>query len=103
MRAPIDHAQVARLLEELNTGEAEALALATEVQADAVLIDESVGRRVAARLGLQTVGVLALLVQAKQRGLVGAVAPLIDELDTRIHFRVSEQVRRRVLADAGEA
>lgn len=103
VRAPIDQARVSRLLEELNAGEAEALALALEASADTVLIDEAIGRRAAARLGLKTVGVLALLVQAKGRGLVERVAPLIDELDARINFRVSSQVRRRVLEDAGES
>lgn len=101
-QAPTDLANVARLHEELNIGEAEALALAVETRAEAVLIDESDGRKVAARLGLRTVGVLALLVEAKSRGLVPAIAPLMDILDERISFRVSQAVRRRVLEDAGE-
>jgi uncharacterized protein len=102
VQGPRDDASVARLMVELNAGEAEALALAVEIRADAVLIDETTGRRVAARLGLRTVGVLALLVQAKGKGLVERVGPLIDELDAKIRFRVSEEVRRRVLEDAGE-
>ncbi len=103
VRAPSDRSQVSALLADLNAGEAEALALAVEVHADAVLIDESLGRRIAARLGLKTTGVLALLVDAKTRGLIGRVAPLIRELDARINFRISEQLRARVLKDAGEA
>lgn len=103
VQAPTGQAEVARLLGELNTGEAEALALAVEVRADVVLIDESHGRRVAARLGLRTTGVLATLVRAKERGLVDRVAPLIIELDRRINFRISEEVRKKVLMDAGEA
>lgn len=102
VQRPRDVASVARLITELNAGEAEALALAVEMGADAVLIDESTGRRVAARLGLRTVGVLALLVQAKGKGLVERVGPLIDQLDVKIRFRVSEEVRRRVLEDAEE-
>lgn len=103
VQAPTDQAGVARLLGELNAGEAEALALAVEVRADVVLIDESHGRRVAARLGLRTTGVLATLVRGKERGLVDRVGPLISELDRRINFRISEEVRRKVLMDAGEA
>jgi predicted nucleic acid-binding protein len=70
VQRPRDRASVARLIAELNAGEAEALALAVEIRADAVLIEETAGRRVAARLGFRTVGVLALLVQAKGKGLV---------------------------------
>lgn len=44
VRAPSDRASVSRLLVELNAGEAEALALAVEVRADTVLIDEAPGR-----------------------------------------------------------
>ncbi|MCL4741041.1 MAG: DUF3368 domain-containing protein [Phycisphaerales bacterium] len=102
VRSPSDRGQVDRLLVELNAGEAEALALAIEVGAETILLDESDGRRVAARLGLRTTGVLALLVRAKELRLLDRVAPLLDELDAKINFRVSQQVLRRVLADAGE-
>jgi predicted nucleic acid-binding protein len=103
VRAPTDRASVVRLLSELDKGEAEAMALAIEVHADTVLVDEALGRRVAARLGLKTTGVLALLVRAKKMGLVGPIAPLLDELSQRIQFRVADQLRRRILNDAGES
>jgi predicted nucleic acid-binding protein len=48
-------------------------------------------------------GVLAVLVAAKQKGLVSRVAPLIDDLQSRIRFRVSNRVRAKVLEQAGEA
>lgn len=57
---------------ELDHGEAEAIALAVEVQADLVLIDERRARAVATRLGLNVVGVLGLLVEAKHKALVKA-------------------------------
>jgi predicted nucleic acid-binding protein len=101
-QAPRDISRVNGIEARLNRGEAEALVLALEVNAQYVLIDESLGRRVAASLGLRTVGVLALLVQAKQLGHIAAVAPQIDALARRINFRVSPQLRARVLQDAGE-
>jgi predicted nucleic acid-binding protein len=102
VRAPLDVAQVSRLRAELNAGEAEALALASELRAGVVLIDESPGRRVAARMGLRTMGVLALLVQAKRLGQLNAVAPLVEELAEKINFRISAELRQRILRDAGE-
>lgn len=103
VRAPVDRDYVAHLLTEVNVGEAEAIALAAEVGADILLIDEAQGRRTASRLGLKTTGVLALLVLAKERGLVHRVAPLLAELDDKISFRISGELRQRILEDAGEA
>jgi predicted nucleic acid-binding protein len=51
LQAPQNQIQVQQLLQSLDPGEAEALALAVEVQADAVLIDEAAGRIAAAQLG----------------------------------------------------
>ena len=57
---------------ELDHGEAAALALAVELQADVVLIDERRARAVASRLGLNVVGVLGVLVEAKHKALGAA-------------------------------
>jgi uncharacterized protein len=51
---------------------AAALALAVELQADVVLIDERRVRVVTSRLGLNVVGVLGVLVEAKHKALGAA-------------------------------
>lgn len=58
----------------LDVGEAEALALALEAKAAAVLLDEINGRDVARQLGLTVFGTLGLLIIAKQRGLIPEIA-----------------------------
>ena len=50
---------------ELDAGEAETIALALEMQADLVLMDEQDGRRAAEYLGLPVMGVVGLLVRSR--------------------------------------
>jgi predicted nucleic acid-binding protein len=52
---------------QLAPGESEAIALALEINADLLLIDERRGRTEANRLGIRITGLLGVLVEAKQR------------------------------------
>ncbi len=88
--------------EPLDLGEAEAIALARELNADRLLIDERKGRAVASRLGIKLTGVLGVLIVAKRRGLISEIKPLIDELIDISRFRVSDELYDRVLQDVGE-
>lgn len=86
----------------LDTGEAEAIALAVDLRAEAILIDEKRGRRAASRLGLTTVGVVAILVRAKQSGAIPLVVPLLDRLRAEIDFFLDEKLREWARHQAGE-
>ncbi len=93
---------VAALCEHLDPGEAEAIALALELQADLVLLDEREGRHTAQRLGLRVVGVVGVLLEAKARGLVKSVRPLLDDLRHKAGFYLSDAVYTTALRWAGE-
>lgn len=86
----------------LDPGEAEALGLAIEHQADAVLLDEVFARGAAARLGFTAIGTAGLLVMAKQRGFISELAPLLRKVIVEGGFRFSEALLREVLRRAGE-
>ena len=86
----------------LNLGEAEAIALAIEVNANRLLIDERLGREAAVVRGLRITGVFGILLIAKQKGLITAVKPAIDDLITQANFRVSSQLYTNVLEAANE-
>ena len=73
-----------RLVEELSLalhkGEAEAIALAKEIGADLIILDDNLARSAARNGGLNVVGTLGLLFQAKLKGLATELKPLLDNL-----------------------
>jgi predicted nucleic acid-binding protein len=76
-----DRAFVDQLPPKLHLGEREAIALANE-QGTPLLIDEREARREALRQGIMVIGSLAVLQEAKTRGIVRQVAPILADLMT---------------------
>jgi len=93
---------VTELRTRVNIGEAEAIALAVEIGANPLLIDERLGRQSAKEYGLKITGVLGILLLAKRQSLIKAVAPIMDDLVNQASFRVSSQLYKEVLAIANE-
>jgi len=102
---------VSELRSRVNVGEAEAIALAIEVNASRLLIDERLGRQVATNRGLKITGVLGILLVAKhqgaialkgQREAIAIVKPVMDDLVTQAGFRISSQLYAEVLQAASE-
>lgn len=91
------------LFVELDAGESEAIALALELGADFLLMDEKLGRAAAQNAGLTTIGILGVAIAAKRKGLLSDVAPVIRELRELASFWISPELEARVLCDAGEA
>lgn len=102
IRQAVDRRFVARLEVELDLGEAEAIVLAKEAKADLLLIDEKLGRQIALREGLRVAGLLGVIIEAKQRGLIDSVRELVDRLESAAGFRVSDAVREEAFRLAGE-
>ena len=92
---------VTELRKVLDPGEAEAIALSLELNADALIIDERQGRKLAENRGILIVGVLGILVQAKQTGKLDLVAPEIHKLQA-IGFRMHDRLIYRVLKGVQE-
>jgi uncharacterized protein len=90
------------LRREVDRGEAEAIGLALQLNADVLLIDERKARHLAADLELGVVGLLDVLQEAKQRHFITSVKPILDDLITRARFRLSHKLYQRTLFTAGE-
>jgi len=101
-RTVANRALVRALLSQLDLGEAEAIALAVEIGADLLLIDERRGRQIASRLGLHTLGLLGAVIEAKRNGTLERVKPVLDDLIAKAGFWVGEELYSRVLQEAGE-
>ncbi|HZY41595.1 MAG TPA: DUF3368 domain-containing protein, partial [Anaerolineae bacterium] len=94
---------VLKLLQrELDRGEAEALALAIELKADLILLDEFKARRLADDLDLPHTGVIDLLGEAKRLKYLAVIKPTLDDLINRAHFHVSQKLYHSTLESAGE-
>lgn len=89
--------------QQLDLGESEAIALALEVSADVLIIDERKGRRLAEGTGLRCIGLPAVAMLAKTRKLIDSVGELFDELESKGHFRLADEVRADLLRQAGES
>lgn len=87
---------------EVDRGEAEAIALAVQIEADILLLDERRGRAIASRLGFHFIGLLGVLVEAKHKKYIPKVKPLLDELMVQAGFWVSDRLYNRVLQASGE-
>jgi hypothetical protein len=86
---------------DLGAGESEAIVLARETGADFVLIDERAGRTAAKRLGLRVTGLVGVLIEARERGLLPDAAAVMDDLQRKAGFWVRAERDRRPGRAAG--
>ena len=97
-----NQALVDALSSDLDHGEAESIALAKELNAALILMDEKEGRRAAQRLGLHVVGTVGVLLEAKVKRFLSSVRPHLDALRQTAGFYLSESVYQSTLVLAGE-
>jgi len=86
---------------DVDLGEAEAIALALEKGIANILIDDAKGRRFAQSQGLQPIGTIGMLLQAKRQGLIPEIKPLLETLKAN-QIRISPLLVQQALHLAGE-
>ncbi|MDB9535706.1 DUF3368 domain-containing protein [Dolichospermum planctonicum CS-1226] len=100
----VDNQQLVRELQQsfkLDLGESEAIALAEEISASGLLIDERAARKVAMAQKLPLIGTVGILLLAKRRGLLDSVKDVLDEMQEQ-GMRISDRLYVHVLTLAQE-
>lgn len=88
-------AEPAELLRRLHPGEREAIALAEEVEADLILLDEKAARDMAQTRGLNVTGLIGILDEAATQGLLD-LSEVVAQLQ-QTTFRISPTLLRWLL------
>ena len=98
--AVTDRAVLPGLPPDLHLGEREAIVLAQELGAQ-LLIDERRGRTLAAEWGLDVFGSLGVLAEAKRRGLLAQVKPIVESMLT-VGYWIDDELIPPFLKETGE-
>jgi predicted nucleic acid-binding protein len=90
-----------QFMQYIDIGEASAIALASEISFDFLILDDSDARKFAEKLGMPVKGTIGLLVIAKNKDLIPLLKPYFDHIQ-QTNFRIAQSLLDTVLRDAGE-
>lgn len=71
--------------------------VAKEKNASLLIIDEIKGRQYAKQLNINIIGLVGILVQAKQEGIIDSVKETLEELKTKAGFWISKSLLETAL------
>lgn len=89
------------LEQEVDEGEASALALALEKEDSLLILDDYQARRLAQKLNLEFTGTIGVLIKAKLKGIIPSIRPIRNHIK-QTNFRLSEELEKKALIEAGE-
>jgi len=98
---PVDMGSWAPLNPDIDPGEASSICLAERHVDSLLIIDDKAGRQEAAARGLRFVGLVGVLREARVRGFIPRLRPLLDRLRGAGYYLSDEQTRQ-VLETVGE-
>ncbi|MBK8562886.1 MAG: DUF3368 domain-containing protein [Saprospiraceae bacterium] len=102
VKKPNNQPLVQQFLVEIDEGEAQAIVLALELNADLILVDEMKGRAIAEQQGLTVTGLLGVLLSAKKLGYLTLIQPILERLKTDAGFYISDKLFLQIIKLANE-
>ena len=92
---------VSALSKFFGNGESEAIILATEISADAVILDDNKARIVANSMNLPVTGTIGILLDLKDADIIPKLRPFLDKAVNH-GFRISPDLYNKILQKTGE-
>jgi predicted nucleic acid-binding protein len=89
------------LEQQVDKGEASAIALALESENPFLILDDNKARRLANNLNLTHTGTIGVIVAAKQKGIIPSIKPFLEEIKAT-NFRISAELELIALLQAKE-
>lgn len=87
--------------DDIHKGELECIALFQEYNATRLLIDDYEARHFAERMNIPCFGTIGLLLEAKSKGLIVSVKPLIEQMKANGRY-ISDKLLQSILIHARE-
>lgn len=94
--------EIQRLQKSLDLGEAEAIVLAKEKNADLLLVDDLAGRLIAIQEGVPVVGLIGILIKAKECGHIFSLRDILSKIESETTFYLSSELKNSALKIANE-
>ncbi len=98
---PKDLSRLSFLENQLDKGEASAIALALEIPDSLIIVDDEKARRVAELLKIEITGTLGVIIKAKNYGIINSIKPFLMKLKN-VGFRISTDLEKEALSLTGE-
>jgi predicted nucleic acid-binding protein len=89
------------LEQQIDLGEASAIALAVELNNSLIILDDNRARKIAEQLGLTVTGTIGVLITAKRKGIIASVAIYLEKLKNAGLY-LSKTLEEIALKEAGE-
>jgi uncharacterized protein len=97
-----NRALISLLRRDLHQGESEAIALALELSAEKILLDEKEARQAARALGRSITGILGIMLRGWHEGTVPSMKSVMECLQQDANFWISPLLFAQVLQESGE-
>lgn len=101
IKSPKDKSKLHLIEQQIDKGEASAIALALEIPECTIILDDLKARKVAESYGLKITGTLGILIKARNTGVIKSIKPYLEKIKNT-DFRLTDEIENEVLKQAGE-